>query len=513
MSNGNSLEDRGFMRLLVRWLVRRYHPHIEITNRERIPQTGPLLICANHPNSLIDPIILGIAARRPVRFMAKAPLFKLPVIGSAMSALGMVPAFRGSDDSKQVRKNIASLETGARILLENSAMGIFPEGKSTDAAQLEMVRSGASRMAMDASAKGAEGLQVVPVGLNYERKDQFRSSIWIRVGKPIDADAWLKQHDGDTRKAMRAMTPELESRLKELVVHLEEVTWEPFLEDLEVLVPATNRKSKFTQLRQRKRIADAINHFLRTDRNRVETTAKKIESYREDLQTSGLRVNSTVLQKNGFVTTLILLWRFFVMVLLLVPTLLGTLHHLIPFVLVRTIASRMDQPGRTTISSNRIIVGPPVYFLWYAAILVGMLWYFSNWFAWIWLVTMPFAGLIAIDYWRSVRKTLRLLWHQLLATFRFKQLEQFRIRQSELREDLMQLAQEFAKSHPDDEEEETPSKWRFWFRMFVSIFLGTIFFGIVWIAYYWIFDSSLKGEGLDLAGLSSNRAKHPRSPR
>jgi 1-acyl-sn-glycerol-3-phosphate acyltransferase len=61
------------------------------------------LICANHANSLFDPVLVGVAARRPVKFMAKAPLFDTPVLGPAMKALGMVPAFRGSDDARQVR--------------------------------------------------------------------------------------------------------------------------------------------------------------------------------------------------------------------------------------------------------------------------------------------------------------------------------------------------------------------------------------------------------------------------
>ena len=137
MSNGKKVERRGWIRLLVRWLVRLYYSRIEITDAERIGQTGPVLICANHQNSLLDPIILGMACRRPLRFMAKAPLFKSPVLGPIMEALGMIPTFRGSDDASQVRRNLESLDVGAKTLVEGHAMGIFPEGKSTDQAHLE----------------------------------------------------------------------------------------------------------------------------------------------------------------------------------------------------------------------------------------------------------------------------------------------------------------------------------------------------------------------------------------
>jgi 1-acyl-sn-glycerol-3-phosphate acyltransferase len=129
-------EPRGLVRWLARRIVQRYYPLVEITNAERIPQSGPVLLCANHGNSLIDAVMIGIAARRPVRFMAKAPLFDIPVLGRLMKAVGMIPAFRGSDDSKQVRRNLESLDIGANVLIERKAMGIFPAGKSTDQAHL-----------------------------------------------------------------------------------------------------------------------------------------------------------------------------------------------------------------------------------------------------------------------------------------------------------------------------------------------------------------------------------------
>lgn len=78
MSNEKTLERRGLTRSLVRWLVKRYYPKIEITGADRISQSGPVLLCANHANSLLDPVLIGIAVRRPVRFMAKAPPIRTP---------------------------------------------------------------------------------------------------------------------------------------------------------------------------------------------------------------------------------------------------------------------------------------------------------------------------------------------------------------------------------------------------------------------------------------------------
>ena len=62
------------LRGLVQALVRFYYPRIEVGGGGRVPEKGPVLVVANHPNSVLDPIVVGIAAGRPVKFLAKAPL-------------------------------------------------------------------------------------------------------------------------------------------------------------------------------------------------------------------------------------------------------------------------------------------------------------------------------------------------------------------------------------------------------------------------------------------------------
>jgi len=450
MSDENTVEHRGLIRLLVRWFVALYYPRVEIADAERIPQTGPVLMCANHGNSLIDAVIIGIAVRRPVRFMAKAPLFDHPVLGPPMTALGMVPAFRGSDDSRQVRRNLESLDVGAKVLVDGHAMGIFPEGKSTDQAHLEMVRSGAARMAIQAVEQGAKGVQVFPLGLTYERKERFRSSVLVRIGEPIDVEELLQKHDGESRMARRALTSELELRLKEVVVHLNEPQWEPWLEDLEVLVPTpiSAARTPAHRLWQRKRLADAINYFSEADRPRAESIAEEIQAYREQVQAFGLAVDSPVLRMGGLMVILSLSWNLCCLMLLLIPALLGTLQHIVPFVLVRTITSRMDQPGRKTISSNRMMVGVPIYLVWHAAIIVILLFYEAL-VAGAWLIAAPVAGLIAVHYWRRIGRTTSLLYHQMRVTVGRQQLTTLRQQLVQLRQRLAKLAEEYARVSPN----------------------------------------------------------------
>src|SRR4026208_2087663 len=108
----------------------------------------------------------------------------------------MVPPSRRSDDPSQVSKNADSIAETAACLAKGEAVGIFPEGKSHDALAIEQVRTGAARIASQAIHDGAGELKIVPLGINYERKERFRSTVWVNVGAPIPAKAWLNGGGG-----------------------------------------------------------------------------------------------------------------------------------------------------------------------------------------------------------------------------------------------------------------------------------------------------------------------------
>ncbi|MDB4379759.1 lysophospholipid acyltransferase family protein [Mariniblastus sp.] len=435
------------VRRLGRFIVRIYYPKIKFEGKEHMPRTGPVLVCANHPNSLVDPILVGITLGRPVRFMAKAPLFKTPVLGSVMSGLGMIPTYRGSDDTKQVRRNLESLDSSIQFLIDGHAVGIFPEGKSHDAVQVEMVRSGVARISTSAVEQGAAELVVLPVGLNYAHKERFGSAVSVQIGKPIKVKDWLEHCEDDGRKAIRSLTNEVAARLKAVVVHLEEPNWEPLLDDLVALV---NTESPTKPLLLRKQIADAMNYFVSEDRPRAEGIAEAIRLHCREVTDCGLTLESLLLQSKGpggFLHAIGLIARG---LLGLLPAVLGLLFHLIPFLIVRLIASRVTPAGRTAVSLYRLLAGMPVYLAWY----VGSIFFF--WWLnvlWPWgvvsVLLLPFLGVFALNYWPNLMKALPTVGRQLLLLLRGTQWRLLRDRQTSLRERLILMEQEYLKRSED----------------------------------------------------------------
>lgn len=496
-------------RSTVRRLVRIYYPNIEVQHADRIPQSGPVLLAANHPNSLLDAAVVGIAARRPVRFLAKAPLFKIPVLGRVMHALGMLPAYRESDDPGQVGKNTETLGAGAAALAQGGALGIFPEGKTHDAPRVEMVRSGAARIAMQAAVAGVTGLKVVPLGINYQDKERFRSAVWVRVGEPIDATAWLAKHGGDERHAMRALTRELDLQLKDLAIHFNEEKWAELLPDVETLLPPGSEAAGHpaVALRQRKRIADAMNYFYAADPPRSERVAQEIARHRQQLEACGLEMASPVANLHGAALLRRLLAAPLGLAALFLPAVLGTLHHLLPFALVRLVAPRLQTPGRTTVSMARLGLGIPIYAGWYALVWWWWVhrWSFNPLFVNLWLAAMPACGAVALTYWKRAGEVARHWWQQMRVFFRSKELEQLRQERFALRTQLRAMGDEFGRLFPPETALKgqlppiRPSRWG------LRVAAGLTLTALLCLGIYWRGRAQtipeLRGSGADLSRL------------
>lgn len=436
--------------------MRIYYPTIEVTGGESIPAEGPALFVANHPNAMMDPVVIGIAVKRPVHFLAKAPLFEVPVFGKVMSALGMLPAYRAVDDATQVQRNVQSLANAAACLMRGEAVGIFPEGKSHDLLKLDQVKTGAARIAVQALNEGAKDLKIVPLGLNYEQKDRLFTSVWVRVGQVIDADAWAKLSEssapGDDRKVVRALTIEIDHRLKETVIHFDEAKWEPFLDELEVLRPPPKELAgeRVAALKQRKRIAEAMNHFLQNEPATANAMAERIARHRENLAGIGLTIRSPMVRLHGPMLLVRLKADALWMLLGFIPALAGTIHHLVPFAVTRLIARFFQTPGRSSIALSRLLVGLPIYGAWYAVVAWWMAKWFNPWVAGIWTALMPICGVLALHYWPRARLNARHWLQQVQMWMRPEQLRQLRHEQLQIRHELRKLAERFWESSRSD---------------------------------------------------------------
>jgi 1-acyl-sn-glycerol-3-phosphate acyltransferase len=119
--------------------------------REQVPESGPVIIAANH-RSFLDPFVIGMMTRRPVYYVAKRELFANRLVGWFLSSLGAFPVHRGTGDQDMLATARAILNRGGVVL-------IFPEGTRTRPGPLGRPRRGVGRLALET------GAAVVPVAI------------------------------------------------------------------------------------------------------------------------------------------------------------------------------------------------------------------------------------------------------------------------------------------------------------------------------------------------------------
>ncbi len=158
----------GILKFLVRIilaLVRRW----EVKGIENIPGSGGVVLVANHV-SYWDPVVVICAFKRRVYFMAKAELFKIPVVGYVVAISGAFPVRRDRADRNAIR-------TALKLLEEGQVVGVFPEGTRSHSGEMLKPHLGAAMLALKS------GAPVLPVAVSGTRG--FWGKIRVRVGKPI----------------------------------------------------------------------------------------------------------------------------------------------------------------------------------------------------------------------------------------------------------------------------------------------------------------------------------------
>ena len=169
-----------------------------------VPMDGPLVVVANH-GSHLDPPLLGHALGRPVSFMAKAELFRIPILGRVIRACGAYPVKRGASDREAIRTATARLNEGW-------AIGVFLDGTRQSDGRVNQPMPGAALLA---ARSGAALLPVailnshraLGVGRNLPRLVRLE----MRIGTPVPAPSSRRKPD------LEATTHELQRRINALL--------------------------------------------------------------------------------------------------------------------------------------------------------------------------------------------------------------------------------------------------------------------------------------------------------
>jgi glycerol-3-phosphate O-acyltransferase / dihydroxyacetone phosphate acyltransferase len=367
---------RRVLETIVRWLaealVRLYYPRRSVEGAERLPNEGPVVFVANHPNGLLDPLLVRVMTGRKARFLAKSTLFGNPAGRLAMDAFGCIPVYRAKESAgKDASRNEESFSRCRAALAAGEGLALFPEGVSHSDPQMRPLKTGAARITLSA-VENAPALQVVPVGLFYERKMLFRSRVLLVVGEPLPIAPLLPAYRADERATVEALTDDIRARLDEVVLQAESrelltgvarvATWTSGEEDD---LAARHRRTR--------ELLAAYGRVYARDPARVEAIAAAARGYARTLQHLGVTdpwaLEVEVVGVRAAVATLLKL-------LVCAPfAVIGAILSYLPYRLAGQVAQRVTRE-EDVLGTVKMLAG--ALFLWIAwsaeAIAAGLLW-------------------------------------------------------------------------------------------------------------------------------------------
>ncbi|HEU5261324.1 MAG TPA: 1-acyl-sn-glycerol-3-phosphate acyltransferase [Gemmatimonadales bacterium] len=216
---------RRLFRAIFGLVLRVFFRRIELSGAERVPAEGPAIFVLNHPNGLIDPAFLLCLAPRRVSFLAKAPLFRMPVVGFFCRTFEAIPVHRRQDAGSDPTQNRETFESARRVLARGGAIALFPEGTSHSDPKLRALKTGAARIALGAAATLPQDtpLLICPAGLYYRAKGTFRSAALLHFGEAFPVEPVpLAPGEEPPVELVRALTAHLERALADVTLQAEE---------------------------------------------------------------------------------------------------------------------------------------------------------------------------------------------------------------------------------------------------------------------------------------------------
>lgn len=398
------------LKLIVGIGIRLYYREIKVKGRKNIPTDAPLILIANHPNTLMDAWMIGHICPRPIHFMAKGTLFKGKWKMKLLRSLNMIPINRVGEGRTAGVSNQDSFKACYDILEEGKTLLIFPEGTSFQERHLRELKSGTARIALEAELRneGKLDIQVVPIGLNYSQAEKFRSRVLVDIGEALSAQDFLKDYRENASKGARKMTEQFRMRLEGLLVNSNTKEEQALIDRIAAIMRSRytkegqeNVKSEMNLL---KKIRDRMDDFKVTEAWKSEEIHALVETI--EWESNQLQIQTDFLDRR-FRSTMFLRQVLFSILFLLLAIpffLFGMVHNFLQYKLIDLLIPKLTKDIEYY-APLAVLLGLLFYPLVYVLFLYGVGSYFdfTFWQKTLYFTLMPLSGLFAYFFNRYLQ--------------------------------------------------------------------------------------------------------------
>lgn len=392
---------------------------IVVSGIENIPSKGPMILAANHPNTMLDPLIIATLTEQRVGFVANASIFSHKVLVAFFRFFHVIPIFRKKDIGPgEEPDNKASFIKCHEYLKDEGTFIIFPEGSSYYELKLREIKTGTARIALSyEDPMDFQGqLKIVPIALDYSDAIQFRSMVSVIIEPPLLIGDYQEEYLKDERNCVKLLTEDLRKELAKNIPQTSGKEQERFLINAHRFYTtyyepdADLHRDPSRSLELRKLISRALSNAQKRDTELYQDTQTKVNKFFDELKLEGI---TTGFLSDGFLkkNILIVCLGYVLTLLSLLPAyLFGLVTNYLPYLLPTRIfaALKIDIEYRTSVALGTGVITFPLF---YSLELMLFNKYVSPelWHNLVFLLLLPLTGYITMFYWTEIKRFERVI--------------------------------------------------------------------------------------------------------
>jgi glycerol-3-phosphate O-acyltransferase / dihydroxyacetone phosphate acyltransferase len=402
-----------FFKILIAISLRVFFRKYQVQGQEKLKAIkGPLIVVSNHPNTLIDPLIVATLMPQRVAFVANGSIFN-KFTRPIFRYFNVIPVYRKKDMGdannplSQTELNKSTFKNCYEHLAKDGTILLFPEGTSELERRLRDIKTGTARIALGAEHENRFelGVKILPIGLNYSDQTRFRSEVFINVGEPIYLADFKEKYNPESFETVEALTELIAKKLSELSIVTEDEDEDSLVKNIEILyknqlfqalhLPKTEKKHEFSIIKE---IVAAVRYFEKHEPELFNKLQNSMNSYLTNVQKLGLsddvfyKTQKHSISRQFWQTVFILITGFPMYVYGLIN---NYLPYILPSKLVRFISLDISYRG-----SILLTTGIVTFLSFYGLQIWGIQHFFGQpLLTTLYALSLPLSGYFALWYW------------------------------------------------------------------------------------------------------------------
>ena len=368
------------------------------TGEQHFETPAPCIIIGNHPNTLIDVLIIAKEKKAYVYFLANAGLFSTKISNWILSQLYAIKIERPKDVKGRRIDNADSFKRSSDFLTRYGTLFIAAEGSSKLERRLRKIKTGAARIALDTMQRNdwTLPLTILTCGITYEKPKLAGHDMVYNYGEPINVKDYKEIYEKDTVKAVKKLTRDIQTKMQSLLLHTD-----PEDEDVDKTVQILEHihKNEFgndhaAQFPISKKWITQLVDMKTHQRETYDNIYTQVQDYCDTLKVNGL-TDKAVQEKGSFFMQAIGRLLGFI------PAVWGWINNLIAFYLPDFIVNKTGMyPGYTASIKLLLTVFLFPFTYWLQYKLIGKL-DLGAWVPLTYIVSTIILGFFAIWYFRT----------------------------------------------------------------------------------------------------------------